>query len=243
MDKIKILKDAIVYSQLDEASGAYLDKDLTETELPITWYLQHDVELEDGITVKEILVQLSKYSQQLNFIFINELKGLQLENLSSLIQNANIPDSQLSLEVLCLLWACEVKPEGDEFPAINMYPLIMALEMSDDEDDEDEDAESLLHSIYDLSANQLLNTTIVLDDLLEFYANDDAEDADLVGITNWPLYDFIRALCNELVIYTYASGVFPNQQNGESIKLSVSELFEHIEELDQFFKNDKSTKK
>lgn len=240
MDKIKILKDSIVYSQFNETSGAWMDIDIANSELPITWYLPYDVELEDGITIKEVLSQLEKYAQQLNFIFINQLKGLQIENLTQLIQTASIPDSELEMDVLCLLWACETKPGDDEFQAINMYPLIMALEMSEDDDDDSEDA---LHNIYDLSANQLLNTRLVLDDLLEIYTHNDDEDPVFTGITAWPLYDFIRTLCNELVVYTYSSGTFPTVKDGESLKLTIDELFEHIEDLDKFFKKDNPSKK
>jgi hypothetical protein len=232
MQKITFHKKSIQVSFWDETAEDWQDRDISKSELPITWYLPYEVFVEEGVTIREVLTLLKPYSEQINYVFINYLKTVSFESLLESLFGADREDTlDDDVSLICMLWVGQVKPLDDEEDELSAYPTLMALDATGDEDsDEDE-----FISIHEISITQLLDKPLIIDDLLEYV--DDLMDSQFSGITSWSLFDFIRTLANELTTYSFVTGVFPKSELDNLPPLSSTELFEHMEDLDDFFKN------
>lgn len=232
MQKLTFTKTGIVCSFLDQSSSKWIDRDISEAELPFTWYLPHVVVIDEGLTVREILSHLLKYEEQINFIFVSHLKGLSLSDLIKSIESVDKTSDIEKVDAVCLLWLGQVKPlENEEDPFLAIQPAMMALEMPDLLDEEEDE----LHSIHNISAKQLMDSPFVLDDLLEFIDPADPEEAEFSGLVNWEVFDFIGSLLNELVIYSFVTGSLSELAKIDLAPLSAEDLFDHLAELDKFF--------
>lgn len=234
MQKITFHKKSIQVSFWDETKEDWQDRDISKSELPITWYLPYEVFVEEGVTIREILTLLKPYSEQINYVFINYLKTVSFEGLLDSLFGADREDSIEDVGLICMLWVGQVKPLDDEEDELDAYPTLMALDATGDEDSEEDE----FISIHEISITQLLDKPLIIDDLLEYV--DESMESQFSGITSWSLFDFIRTLASELTTYSFVTGVFPKSDLDNLPPLSSTELFEHMEDLDDFFKNKNS---
>jgi hypothetical protein len=205
--------------------------------LPITWFLPYEVYVEDGVTLRTILNHLKPYSDQINFVFVNYLTGLPFEELLTSLDESSDMDDIIKTDAVCLLWVGQVRSieEEEEDLELAVFPSIMALELiGDDDDGEDE-----FHNIHEMSVNQLLDQPFILDDLLEYYDEDSIDETLFSGVTSWNLFDFVGGILKELTIFAFANGIF-TKSSANLPPLSSKELFDHLSDLDKFFKNNSS---
>ena len=237
MQKITFNKKSILISFWDESSEKWIDQSITESELPISWYLPYEVFIEPKVTIRDVIKLLEPYTDQLNFIFINYMRGLPFDELVKLLNSAKIEKSKVKVDAVCLIWVGEIKPvEGDE-DSVDIYPTLMALAI-DELDPEGED--DTFHSVLDINIKQLLESELVVDDLLELYREEEPADTEFSGISGWSLFDFMRGLLGELVMYAFANRMVQLSELSNLPPLTADELFKHMENLDKFFKNGKS---
>jgi hypothetical protein len=138
---------------------------------------------------------------------------------------------------VCLIWVGEIKPVTDDEDSVDIYPTLMALDM-DELDPEGEN--DTFHSVLDINIKQLLESELVVDDLLELYREEEPDDTEFSGISGWSLFDFMRGLLGELVMYAFANRMVQLSELSNLPPLTADELFKHMENLDKFFKNGKS---
>jgi hypothetical protein len=231
MNKLTFTKKSILFSLWDESSTKWIQRDITETDLPITWYLPYEVFVDEGVTLRDVIQLLTPYTQSLNFVFVSYLKGLLFEEVLDSLQTSEVRTTSIKADAICMLWVGQIKPLDDEDDSIDMYPTLMALEMGEDEDGEEDE----FHSIYELSVNQLLDKQLVLDDFLEFYDESQPEETTFSGVTNWSFFDFTRCILSELVMHCFTNGLFPTS-DAHINPMTSTELFEHLDQLDIFFK-------
>lgn len=231
MEKLTFTKDSINASFWNPEIAKWEIKPVESTGLPITWFLPYEVEIEDEVTVAQILKLIEPYSEQINFVFMNYLKGLQFSTLQEALSSAKSGKDSIEADVVCLLLASELK-ELDEEYQVDTFPTIMALEVGEDEDSDDDQ----FHPLHDMSVSQLLNTPLFLDDWLEFYEESDPTDTLFECSVKWSLFDFLRGLLSELAIYAYGVGLVTFAEGSGLVPINSQELFEHINILDNFFK-------
>lgn len=237
MQSLTFTKTSIIASFWDESSEKWQDRDISESELPITWYFPYEVFVDEGVTIRDILDQLQKYSSILNFVFISYLMGISIESLFESLSSKKSINPTVNIDMICLLWIAETSEIIGE-STVNMYPTLMALEMSEEEDDEEgEETDDKFHSIRELSISQLLDTQFMIDDIFELYDNNNPNDIIFSGVTNWSVYDFIRSIFKELILYSFSNGIFKRSDTLIIHPLSSTELFEHMEDLDKYFNN------
>ena len=70
MQKLTFTKYSILVSFWDETSEKWIDRNIADTSLPITWYLPYEVHIEKNVTLRDIVNMLTPYSEQLNFVFL-----------------------------------------------------------------------------------------------------------------------------------------------------------------------------
>jgi hypothetical protein len=237
MQKITFNKKSILISFWDDSCEKWIDRNINESDLPISWYLPYEVFVEPKVTIRDVIKLLEPYTEQLNFIFINYLRGLPFDELVKLLNSAKVEKSKVKVDAICLVWVGEIKPiDGDE-ESVDIYPTLMALDMDELDPDGENDT---FHSVLDTNIKQLLDSELVVDDLLELYRAEDPDDTEFSGITGWSLFDFIRGLFGELVMYAFANRMVQLSELSNLPPLTADELFKHMENLDKFFKNGKS---
>lgn len=237
MQKITFNKKSILISFWDEASEKWIDRNISEADLPISWYLPYEVFVEPKVTIRDVLRLLEPYSEQLNFIFINYMRGLLFNDLVKLLTSTKSEKSKLKVDAMCLIWAGEIKPINEEEESIDIYPTLMALDM-DELDPEGEN--DTFYSALDINIKQLLDSELIVDDILELYRTEDPDETEFSGVTGWSLFDFVRGLLGELVMYAFANRMVQLSELSNLPPLTADELFKHMENLDKFFKNGKS---
>jgi hypothetical protein len=239
MQKLTFTKQSILISFWDDSSEKWIDRDISEASLPITWYLAYDVYIEKDVTIRDIITILTPYAEQLNFVFIAYLSGMQMEDIFIELINSPAEEPDLKIDALCMLWVGQVKKEPTaEDPTLNTVATLLALEIIDEED---EDSEDELHIIYDITSNQLLDTPVVLDDFLEYYDDSkDSEESVFSGISGWKFFDFMKTILNELVLYSFTTNII-KRTDVSSEPIGTTELFRHLDDLDKVFK-DKPTR-
>ena len=233
MQKLTFTKSGIIASFWDSESENWQERPLLESALPISWFLPYETFVEEDVTLNDILTHITEYHLHLDLIFVNYLKGIPVETLIDNLKNARPWDERVKVDAMCLLWFASSKSiEGEEDPQLDTYPTLMGLEMSEDEDlDEDE-----FHSMHEVTITQMMNSPFILDDLIEFFEAEDPEEILLSGVTSWTLFDFLRSIFGELVVYSLTCGIFQRVEGDVEPPISSTELFEHLDDLDKFFK-------
>ena len=237
MQKITFTKTSILCSFFDQSSLKWIDRDIVDSQLPLSWYLPYTVRIEEGVTIRQILSLLERFTEQIDFMFVNYLKTVPYSELTAALTKAETGGETDKVDSVCLLWAGQVKEIQDSENFLITQPVLMAFEMIDEEHVEDDE----LYSVHELSVKQLLDTQFVLDELLEYYDEaDPTDDEPFGGLVDWTLFQFLSGLLSELTIYAYVNGFFPGIENIELAPLTVSQLFEHLDELDQYYSDQNS---
>ena len=231
MEKIIFKKEALLASFWDVSEIKWVNRPVASSELPITWFLPYIVEIEEGLTIREILGLISPYIEQIDFIFINYLKGLSYQKLVDALFSSPITEEVHKSDATCLLWVAEVKTVNGENHT-DVCANLTSIEFGPDEDEDD----SVLYPLTDMTISQLLDKELVLDDWLEL-ANVMSPDEILYeGVNQWTLFDFIGGILSELAIYAYSTGLVSFEEGSGLVPINSIDLFDHIDSLDNFYK-------
>jgi len=235
MEKVTFTKDGILCSFWDAPTTKWTERKLSETELPVSWVLPYVVEIEDGLTLRELLTSLKPYEDAMSFMFLNDLMGLSFNTVRDALLEAEPDTSRINTDIIALMWVGEVT--NGEDPGMTIYPTIMSVEM-DDRDPENE-LENYL-PLHDISVSDMLEKPFELDDWLEFFEVNEIGTPVLSGGFSWSFYDFMRGLLSELTIFAYNKGLVTLPGGVQNSPLSIEALFEHIDGLDSYYASEKA---
>jgi hypothetical protein len=238
MEKVKFTKNGLVGSFWDHNTAKWVDRDLFSSNLPITWFLPHSTYVDDGVTLTDVLNGLTPFIDQVNFVFVNYLMGIKLEDLRTVLEKAPSPEDPAKTDTVCLIWAGEIRADEEGDDLLSIFPSIVSLEISPNDDDELDQ----FRPLHDITPSDLLNKPIALDDWLEFYNVKEVDKTVMEGAFDWTLYDFLGAVMSELTLYCYKAGLIKLPEGAQVGSMGIKDLFDHMDDLDEYYKNEKGIK-
>lgn len=233
MQRITFKKDKIVVSFWDSDSDTWQERPISESDLPLPWFLQYETFVDEDVTIREILTQLKPHAQYLNIIFLSYLKGILFQDILDKVSKVNQTRVGIDINAVCLVWSTELSQiEGDDLPSIQTYPNLLGLQLDDSDDGEDD----TFYSVQDMTPAQILDKSLWIDDTFELYKDDDSDDLIFEGITNWSLFDFLRTLIGELTTYIIVVEILNRAEfKVSSEPITSTDLFSQMSDLDKFF--------
>lgn len=240
MQKLTFKKDRLVASFWDTEAEDWQERDLAESSLPLTWFLPYETYVDEGVSLADMLRLLKPHESYINLVFIHYLKGIMFGDLVDELISTKSQEEFHKIDAVCLMWVSQVKPiEGDEENLLDTQPVLMGLEMSEDDEGEDDE----FHSIHEVTPTQLLESEFVIDDLIEFYTHEDPDETLLSGVTSWTLFDVLRSVLSELSTYCLVSGLLKRVDSESVAPIDSIELFDHLSDLDKFFNSGQIVKR
>ena len=231
MEKVIFTKNGILGTFWDAKSSKWIDRELKDSNLPISWFLPHQTSIADGVCVSDVIKGLEPFYDQVNFIFVNALMGINIQDFFKALNESSISENTVKTDNVCLLWNGEIRENPENEDEISIFPTLHSLESSTLDDELDE-----FHSLYDISSKDLLFKPLLLDDWLDFFKSSNIQETILEGGFSWNLYDFLSGLFSEISLYCYKTGLVKLAEGSQVGPLNITELFEHIDDLDNFYK-------
>ena len=230
MQHITIKKKGIYFSFWDESAAAWVDRNITEVDLPISWYLSYTIKFDGTITVRDILSLLKPHMDHIQLIFANNLGGLHLQEIYELLDVNKVPPTEFPMNCVYLFKMGEASEiEDEEYPYLHVYPVLMGLLIENNLE-----SENVFHlSPYDI--RDWCDLELGIDGFLDF-TDTETEDILFTGIVGWKLYEMICAILSQVsisMLVTQTTKVKELKSPLESGPLTFSDLMIWFDDLDK----------
>jgi hypothetical protein len=229
MQNITLTKTGIYFPYWDEPSATWIDKEIKEAKLPISWYLQYPVQADEDLTVRDILMLIKPYYEQIHFIFSNSLEGVNLTDVYQLLEHPFKTDNPAPMNVLYMFKIGEASPLVDDDRLFyNMYPVLMGIYTTEEIEEED---------IYHLSSYDIrtwCDLPFAIDGSFEF-TNITNEELVLDGVISWTLYEVLTCVLSQLSVTMQITETIPIKANSTILcgPILIGELLIWFEDLDR----------
>jgi len=230
MQKITIKKEGIFFSFWDEQTASWIDKEISEVNLPVSWYLPYSVQLEGELTVCDIMKLLEPYSDQLQAIFSNSLAGIKLTDIYEVLKKQLEKKTKIPMNCVYLFKIGESTPiKDEENNYLSVYPVIMGLDINDDEDTEED-----VYHLTSFDVRLWCTLPIGIDYYME-YTDISTEEIVLDGVVNWTFFEVIHCLLSQVSLCLQVTEVIPVREDSKmkSGPMLIDELLLWIDELDR----------
>lgn len=231
MQKVTIKKEGIFFSFWDEQTASWIDRNILDSDFPISHYLPYSTRVEGEITVRDLLKHLSHFRTQIQPIFANALSGITCDQMADLIESPKKPNSNVPMNVIYLFKMGEVIPVKDEeIDYLSTYSVLMGLFV---EENVEED------KVYHLSAFDVrdwVDLPFAIDNFME-YTDVETEEVLLNGLIDWKFFEIIHAVLNQITLTFQVMQMTStvDLKKLESGPMLIGELFVWIDELDRIF--------
>lgn len=235
MQRILIKKNEIIFSYWEEQSASWVDRNIKENTLPISWYLPYSVEVEKDVTLRDFLRSVSNYEKEIELIFANYLGGIPLSVILKQVESSDFAKKDLPINTLYLFKIGEINyVQDEELPLINIYPVLVGLY--------ERENEIVNEDVYYLSTYDVRNWVdhrIEIDDLIEF-TNVSTSEVETTGLITWNFFEIISTVLYQVSVSFQVSKAIilvNNEDQLASGPMLIDELFIWIDELDRIFLN------
>ena len=234
MQTLLFTKNGIVIKSISSKNDEIESSKLIDQTLPISWYFNYPIDLEEGLTLFDIITELTNYPF-LDKVFINDLNGLSISNLINLIRSNSCISNKVDLDLLCAS-RINLENENNEFI---QFSTIVALseddevesdDLSDDESDDEYTEFDEPVTMSELTASQILTTPLILDEEVDFVKMTNPTDIIYSGINRWTLFSMLQVIFNEVATSIYLNGM---HSTSKPTIFTASALFEKFSELDK----------
>ena len=231
MEKIIIKPEGAFYSFFNEETDSWIEKDLIESSLPISWYMEMPVEINGRVSILKILELFERYEEQLDFMYARALKTLCMDDIFNIIDQITDFDKS-SLKATCLVWVGELidLKDGEE-PLIPINSALIGLDTEDLEEDSDDDQ---VYQLTNFDFVEWVKMPLYLDNFLDFVERGQ-EDVLLSGEYQWTLHNIFDTILSEISLNLFVSGLVSNPDvvvNEQHARLNVTEFFNYLDGLD-----------
>jgi hypothetical protein len=233
MHKVTIKKSGFYFSFWDESQADWIEKNILDASLPISWYLNYPIQFTEILTVREIVNLIEPHADVLGLVMINDLAGIDIDKIVDLAKADKLDKNETEIESICLVRIAESvrTQQGDEeFNFLSTYPVLVGLTSSVEEDD-DEDNTVSLSSLDFLS---WCDFPFEIDDFVE-YINPETEDVVFDGVMNWTLGEILSTILSQSSISIQVSQSVSIDSIEPSDPVEMSDVFQWLDDLDRIF--------
>jgi hypothetical protein len=236
MHKVSINKDGLFFSFWDESSEDWIKKNIADSSLPITWFMNYAVEIEEGLSVHSVLTLLKPYSDIIKLYFVQSLSGVSLEEIFMTADQSSISAKKIDANQVFLLKAAQVskiKEDEDLINFITVHNVLMGLQIIN-EDDPDTD---ILHPLASINFQDWCNLPLVADDWLE-YVDPHTEQVYFEGVTNWTFSEIISTILSQTAITLQITQTVSEKSAKTPVEdgpVEISHVWDWLEDLDNIF--------
>jgi hypothetical protein len=236
MHKVSISNDGLFFSFWDESSENWIKKNIAEDSIPITWFMNYAVEIEEGLSVHAVLTLLKPYSDIIKLYFVQSLSGVNLDEIFMAADRSAISAKKIDSNQVFLLKAAQVskiKEDEDLINFITVHNLLMGLQITN-EDDPDTD---ILHPLSAIDFQDWCNLPLVADDWLE-YVDIQTEEVYFEGVTNWTFSEIISTILSQTAITLQITQTVSKNSANAPVKdgpVEISHVWDWLTDLDNIF--------
>lgn len=228
MHKVTIKKDGLYFSFWDQTKEDWIEKNIVEATVPISWYLSYPVQFNEMLTVREVINLLRPYANDLNLILAHELAGIELEKIFELADSDKEPAKiePDSIYLVRIAEAIHTVQDEEEFNFLSTYPILVGLkEVEDAEEDE----------VFSLSSIDFLDwcdLPFELDDYVE-YINPATEEVLFEGVMNWTLTEVIGTILSQtsVTLQIMQNSIISAKEDEEPVEIEA--VFKWFDDLDR----------
>lgn len=233
MHKVTISKSGLFFSFWDDSTENWIQKSLADSTLPITWFMNYAVEIEEGLTVRSVLNLLKPYSEAVQFYFIQSLAGIDLAEIFMLSDQATINAAKIDATQVFLLKIADVGKitEAEEvFNFFEVQTVLMGLEIID----EDNSELDVLHPLASINFQDWCDLPLIADDWLEFI-DPKTETVYFEGLTNWTFAEVISTILSQAAITLQITQTVSDDYLTSPVKdgpVEISHIWDWLDDLD-----------
>jgi hypothetical protein len=230
MHKVTISKSGLYFSFWDQTEETWVEKNILDATVPISWYLSYPIQFTDSLTVREMIKLIEPYAKDLGLIMIHELAGVDISKILELSNTHKSQLNQIEPEAVYLVKIAEATPtvqNDEEFNFLSMYPVLIGLKEVDETGDNDE-----VFSLTSIDFLDWCDLPFELDDYIE-YINPANEEVLFEGVMNWTLGEVIGTILSQtsVTLQIMQNSVIPSDSTGEPVQ--IDSIFKWFEDLDR----------
>lgn len=228
MQVITIKKEGFFFSFWDEETASWIERNITESALPFSWYLPYSVQINSDVTTLDIVKNLEPYKSEIEIIFANALGGISLAEFYEILNSPFDRATDLPINCTYLFKIGKVSPANDEnFDFLSVYPVMMGLIMEGSEV-----GDTAYHlSSYDVRSWCKLPVGL---DLYIEYADSEEDDVVFDGLIQWMFFEIIHTIISQMSLCMQVTKVAQVKEENilASGPIEIDELFNWLNELD-----------
>lgn len=232
MEKLIIKPEAAYYAYYEEDEDRWIEKDLIDSSLPISWYADMPVEIVGKVSIRRIFDLFERYEDQLTFMYAKALKTLSFRDVLTILESGEVGE-EIPVKSLCLVWAGEIieQTEADDFVMISN--ALVGLDTEDDDEDVDDDG---VFQLTNFDFIQWASVPVYIDNYLDF-AKGSEDNIVFGGVYTWKFGAFLECILSEISLNLFLSGQVSNPDvviKERTNTMGIHELFRYIDELENF---------
>lgn len=228
-----IRRTGIYFSFWDETASGWIEKNIVDASIPITWYLSYPIQFEETLSVREMIQLLEPHADVLELVMIRELAGIDIAEILDLSKKIKAVPAKIAPNTTFVIKIADAIPtmtdDFEEISFLNWYPVLVGIEQVDETGENDE-----AHSLSAIDFLDWCDLPLEVDDFIEFL-NPETEEISFEGIINWTLGELIGVVISQVSTTLQVNQTAIANANPDSGPLQMESIFDWLEDLDRIF--------
>ncbi len=231
MQKVTIKKDGIFFSFWDEQTASWVDRNIKDSDFPISYYLPYITRVEGTITLRDFLKHLYPFKNHVQSIFATALSGITYEQITEIIDSPKKQESVGPMNVIYLFRMGEVVPvKDDDLDYLNTYTVLMGLFVEENVE------EDKVYHLSGFDVRDWVDLPFAIDNFVE-YTDVQTEEVMLNGLTEWKFFEVVNAVLSQITLTLQLMKMTSSAEvkKLESGPMLIGDLFVWLDDLDRIF--------